>query len=1126
MSARIFFIFVSLASFSLYAQFGASVQGSVTDPSGASIPNAKVTLTNQETQRTLNTTTSGEGFYRFTGLAPGTYSLSAEAPNFNRQVQDNIPVSAEQTQAVNVRLQPGQVTQTITVSTATAPPVDTENAEIGAAITNQEINTLPQFGRDPYELIRVAPNVTADMARNGSGNSVGLPNTTGPGGANTSIFQTENQLPVSVNGQRLSNNEYLVDGVSVNSLNWGGAAVVTPNQESVKEMLVLTNAYSAEWGRNSGAQIAVTSKNGTNQFHGSGFFHYDSPALNAYNGWGGPGGALPVRDNNLYRQFGGSLGGPIVKDKLFWFFSYEGLRQTTNGVYEAWVETPDYRQMVIAARPNSITSQIFESPGIAPRVLNVLNVPCPPAFAPGTCQQVPGGINVGSLTGTTGQYNSLVGGGLTGTPDLEFAQLAAPATNRGNQYNGRMDYNATARDSLAGILYFTSLYNLSADTTTGSRPMADVNFTPLNSAVTLLYTHIFGATLLNEARANFTRFAANQITSNQGTVNWGIPRVEVQGYPIGSQGAPAGRLEFGALQGDTTPGIFAQNQYEFRDIVSKVMANHALKAGVEIRQEQDNSGLQGAARPDYVFNGLWELANSAPIYEGIAANPSTGGLPNSERYFRTPYRGLFVQDDWKLRPNLTLNLGLRWEYFGPPSVANGTLSNLIFGSEGLANSSVQQVNRLYNPAWHNFAPRVGFAYAPRASGNLVVRGGFGIFYDRIPEALFTNTAANPPDFARYGLCCGTTSSPFDNGSILYALGTSNSPFSYPVNPALAQGINPVTGSPAAGPVEIWGAQPYMPNAMVYVYSFDVQYKLPWQVTIDLGYSGSTGHHLIRLVDQNFLYPNNNNLASGAAFSAVYFPQPDDNSNYNAGLVTLRKPYAHGLQFIANYRWAKSLDNTSYEGPGAVTNQTYPQNNHSEWGPSDFDVTQILTFSTVWNIPVPGTLHSFARSLLGGWQLAPIISWHTGFPWTPVIGESVQTPGGPTLSPIRPTIYYGGAGHSESNSAFMTGSDFPNGGAAYFDTTASGPPGIGRNSWRGPHFFQTDLSFAKNTRLPFFFGETANLELRANFFNIFNQLNLMPLTFGGAGTHADQPFFGESAGALAGRVVELQARFIF
>lgn len=1105
----------------LLAQFGASLQGTVTDTTGAAVPNAKVTLINQETEKKQTTTASGEGFYRFSGLAPGSYTLLAGATGFQQQRMENIGVNAEQTQGVNITLNPGQISETVTVTAGTAPLLQTENAQVGREITSREVTALPQFARDPYELVRLAPNVTADMSRSGSGNSVTLPNTTGPGGSNSSIFQTENQLPISANGQRLSDNDYLIDGVSVNSLSWGGAAVVTPNQESVKQVLILSDAYSAEWGRNSGAQVSVISQNGTNQVHGSALFHYASPNLNAFNRWGGPGNAPPVRDNNLFRQFAGSLGGPIVKNKLFWFFSYEGLRESTNGVYQAWVETPQYLQAVASLRPNGISTQILQSKGVAPRVLTVLNAPCPSGFANNACQQAPGGIDIGSFAGAAGQYvDPLLGGGLDGVPDLEYAQIASPSVTRGNQYNGRIDFDPTAKDAIAVSMYFTDLFTFGADTSTGSRPMADVNFNPLNSAITATYTRTLSPTMLNEARANFTRFAANQIASNAGVVNWGIPRLEVQGYPIS-------RLMFGAAQGESTPGIFAQNTYEFRDIFSKVSGNHGLKFGVEIRREQDNNSLAGAARPDYVFNGLWNLANSAPIYEGIAANPVTGGPAISQRYFRTPYYGLFAQDDWKVRPNLTLNLGLRWEYFSPPFNKGGPLGNIQFGSQGLANSKIVEQHQLYNADYHNFGPRIGFAWSPGSqNSNFVVRGGFGIFYNRIPEALFSQSAANPPGFATYGICCGSSTNPFVGGKILYSLGSANSPNSYPVNPLLAQGINPATGSPTAGAVEIYGAQPYTPNAMVYVYSLGFEYKLPWKMAVDLGYSGSEGHHLIRLVNENYLYPNNMNLNGAAAFTAVYMPQPDDNSNYNAGIFSLRKLYEHGLQWVFNYRWAKSLDNSSYEGPGFVTNQTYPQNNRSEWGPSDFDATHLYTFSVIWDIPSVSKQHGLWSSVFGGWQMAPIITWHTGFPWTPVIGQSVQTPGGPTLSPIRPTVYFGGGGHSQSNDAFMSGSNFPNGGKTYFDIKDSGPPGIGRNSWRGPHYFQTDVSFAKNTRLPFFFGETANLELRANFFNLFNQLNLTPLTFSGTGTHPDQNFFGMSPGGLAGRVIELQARFSF
>lgn len=1113
-------LLLGLTPLLLLAQFGASLQGTITDPSGAVIQNATVTLTNNETQQKQTTQSSATGFYKFGGLAPGSYTLAAEAPQFNRQEVRDLTINAEQSQGANVTLTPGPITQTLTVTSEGSTELQTENAQVGAQLNSREVTSLPSFGRDPYELIRLAPNVTADMARNGSGNAVGLPNSTGPGGSNTSIFQTENQLPVSANGQRMSDNDYMVDGVSVNSLGWGGSAVLTPNQESVKELVVLTNAYSAEWGRNSGAQISVISKNGTDQLHGSALFNYTTPKWNAYNRWGGPANGKPQRDNNLYRQFAGSLGGPIVKDKLFWFVSYEGLRRSSSNIVTTWVETPQFRQALLA-RANPITAKIFQDPGITPRVVNVLNVGCPTAFAAGTCQQVQGGIDVGSFAGASGQYSpGITGGGLDGIPDLENAQVLVPSTVAGDQYNGRVDYNVTSKDALAVGMYFTHLSNFGADTSTGGRPMADVNFKPLNTAVTATYNRIVAATALNELRANLTRFAANQVTSNAGVVNYGIPRVEVQGYPIN-------RLEIGAAQGDASPGIFAQNTYEVRDIFSKVQGNHGLKFGVELRREQNNNNLAGGSRPDFVFNGLWDLANGAPIYEGVVANPQTGGPANAQRYFRSPYYGLFAQDDWKVRPNLTVNLGLRWEYYSPVSEARGNLSNIIFGSQGLANSSIQPVSRLYKPDYHNFAPRLGFAYKPLATNSkLVVRGGFGIFYDRIPQTLFNNSAFNPPGFARYGICCGSASNPFVGGKILYGVGSSTSPFSYPANPGLAQGINPSTGTPSAGAVEIWGAQQYMPNPMVYVYSLDLEYQLPGKVVVDLGYSGSEGHHLIRLVNENYLYPNNLNLNGGAAFTAVYIPQPDDNSNYNAAIVSLKRAFQHGLGFVANYKWSKSLDNTSYEGPGFVTNQTYPQNNRLEWGPSDFDATQTFNSGIVWEIAAPKNASHVLKSVLGGWELSPTITWHTGFPWTPVIGQSVQTPGGPSLSPIRPVAYYGGAGHSESNSAFMTGSNFVKGGPAYFDTKDSGPPGIGRNSWRGPHFFQTDLSFAKNTRLPFFGGETANLELRANFFNIFNKLNLAPLNFSSQGTHPELNFFGTSSAALAGRTVELQARLSF
>src|SRR5581483_4839040 len=361
----------------------------------------------------------------------------------------------------------------------------------------------------------------------------------------------------------------------------------------------------------------------------------------------------------------------------------------------------------------------------------------------------------------------------------------------------------------------------------------------------------------------------------------------------------------------------------------------------------------GGARPDYSFSGLFNLANQTPIFEGIDADPNTGGPPQAQRHFRSSTYALFAQDDWKFRPNLTFNLGLRWEYFTPLTDTDGLLTNILFPSNSLVGAKTTPVGQLYNPDRNNFGPRLGFAWSPsRFKDKLVTRGGFGIMYNRIPQVLFSNTLGNPPFFARYGICCGTSAqdfgSPFAGGQILFAFGNSNSPLSFPVNPALGVGINPATGAPAnagitASQVEAWGALPNEPNAYVYTYSLDTEYDLGHNLVASLGFQGSVSRKLIRIVNERFLIPSPANFP----FSAIFIPTPDVNANYNALLARLTRRFAQGFQFDAVYRYAKSLDMLSYEGPGAPTNQTFPQNQLTEYGPSDFDVKHNLVISGLY-----------------------------------------------------------------------------------------------------------------------------------------------------------------------------------
>jgi hypothetical protein len=599
-----------------------------------------------------------------------------------------------------------------------------------------------------------------------------------------------------------------------------------------------------------------------------------------------------------------------------------------------------------------------------------------------------------------------------------------------------------------------------------------------------------------------------------------------------------------------------------------------MKFGAEFRRDKNDNSIQGGARPLYSFVRLWNLANDTPIFESINASPVTGTPAEGAFQYRSNNYALYVQDDWKFRQNLTLNLGLRWEYFGPVKDRAGNLSNLILGSNGLQNAVVQHVDQLHDSDFNNFGPQLGFAYSPNLSNKIgfwpkkefVLRGGIGIGYNRLPNTVFLNARGNPPNLARYNICCGTApgefGTPYVGGQILYATGTGL--LGYPTNPVLGGGINPATGLPLVGKVEFYGSPQKQDNGEVYRFSLEGQQELPFRLLATLGYQGSTSRHLVRIIRlENVLPVGNDHLF------ATYFPTPDVNSNYHAMNARLQRRFANGFQFDAIYRWSKSLDQLSYEGPGGVTNQTYPLNNKTEWGPSDFDVRHNITLSGIWDLPFFRKQNNLAGKLLGGWQISGIWTHHTGFPWTPKVDVQLRTAAGEFYGPVRPIAYIGPEPLSNSNANFLqAGGIFPNAGPAvqipgtclfrnnYFilsvlpvrntpATCTSGTypgdpsnalnfPGIGRNVFRGPKYSSADMTLSKRFGIPGL-GETSGLDIRFNFFNVFNNLNLTGFGFFDNGTFVargdrfspvSNAQFGEPSGALAGRVIEFQARFNF
>jgi hypothetical protein len=1111
------------------AQFGSSITGTVLDSSGAAIPGASVTLTNAATQQTQTTTSNATGFYRFNELAPGSYSVVVTATGFKKGDLEGVAVEAETPRNVDVTLQTGGAAETVEVNGDQVPLLQTSDASIGLTIDSEEIQRLPVFGADPYELLRTAPGITGDGARSGTGGAVFLPNGAGPGGSNSGIYQTENQVQISANGQRQADNNFMVDGVSVNSLTHGGAAVVSPNQEAVAQISVVSTSYDASLGRNTGAQIQVVSKSGTNALHGSAFFLYDEPGLNAFNKYGGPTpGTLTVRNDNQQRTWAGSIGAPLVRNKLFLFGSFSEYKVSNPSFTTSYVQTPQFIAALQANRSGGVSEAIATDPAAQPHILQIITPTCTGYGGP--CQVVTGGLDLGSLTpgGTTqlGVFpDSAAGGGLDGVPDVENAQLFVPNQSRGNQYNGRIDWQATPRDLVAGSVFFTKLDNLGSSGTTPAAPQSYLPFKPLNSAATLIYIHTFSPSWINELRGNSTRFADNQVVDGGNTVNFGIPYINVQNYPFA--------LQYGVNFGNTSPAAFAENTYEVRDTVSHIFGNHTLRAGIETRFEQDNDNLSGEERPVYAFNGLWAFANDASVFEAISADPNTGGVANTQRYFRSEDYAVFVQHDWKVNPNLTLNTGLRWEEFTPLANKGFEVNYPELGPAGTELSGLRLVphNHLWNFEHHNIGPKIGFAYTPPIFHNkLVVRGGYALAYNHLDIALFNNALEDGPGIASFGLCCGGTG---NTAGIQYNLGTSHSPSSFPANPALKTGVN-ANGFPnGGGQVEIYGALPNLRYPSSDLYSLEIERELGPYMTATVGYGGSVGRHYARLVDQNFLYNN----ANSPVFAA-YFAQTDSVQSYNALNVQVRRPMHHNIGYSFIYTYAKSMDQVSNgDLADGAANQTNPGDNASEYGPSDYDIKHRIVATGLYQTPTFHTHNGFVDALVNGFQINGTYTYHTGFPWTPVTTSLNTVPvqnGAATQNVVRPLEYFGGAGTSCSNSAFTTGSNFSDrsgagGGTNYFSTTLPPlgvyKPGIGRNSFRGPCYQDLDISLAKQFSHDFGDHHTL-LRIQANMYNFLNELQLQPIGNNSGGSNIASAYFGYAQAADSGRVVEFFARIQF
>lgn len=1140
------------------AQFQASLTGVVTDTQGGIIPGATMALTNTATNETKNTVTNGAGVYMFGALPPAQFKLTVAAKGFQSQTIDNVRIIPEQANALNIHLALATVVSTVTVNAAQTPLMDTETPNIGGTISSNEVEHMPSFGRDVFQLTNLAAGTTGDQSQASGGGTFSLPGTQGPGGpsANTGIFATENGPQSLAAGQQYENNGISVDGISTASAVWGGTSVITPTEESVQSVRVVSNDYSAEVGRFSGEQIQVTSKSGTNTVHGSAFFQAWRPGLNAYQRYNGNpsafyGPGTPsqrglLKDTQDFNQMGGSVGGPIWKNHAFAFFAYETERNNSNVTGTGWYDTAAFDAL---APSGSIASTYLSYPGNRVSSTGTINVTCAEiGLAEGTsCVAIPGqGLNIGSPLKTplgtqdpswTSPTSPGVGGGLNSTTaDIAEYTTVNPTDVVDQQFNGRVDADAGSKDHVAFAIYWvpvTQSYYNSTDRTYNLW-----HHDAINDAFSGIWDHSFSSNLLNEARANAAGWRWNEVTTNS-QAPFGLPQDS-----IGTIGSSTTIQSFGA----GGPSDFDQWTYSFDDVATRTVDKHTIKFGGELTRLYYLNVNPTAARPGFGFFNVWDFLNDAPMSESGTFDP-TSGLPTAGRQDnREDLWGFFVQDDWKATPNLTLNMGVRYSYFGPLDSKEGNLYKVQFGTGTnlLTGMSIQSGGGLWNPQHLNFGPQFGFTYSPdKWKQRFVVRGGYGLNYNQEEIAISSQSYFNPGLEVSPNFTMSLPSSP--NPGIVYSIPSDvHSLYGYPPNPntIVSFGAN---GLPTTGQVSVNAFSNNFKTMYTEHWSLDTETDLGYQFLLTVGYQGSVMRHLFFREDENAAASVEDIPLNPQVNSVIYWSNLAHGS-YNAGLVELKHQLTHTFLLDGQFTWGKSMDNSS----APYEDQDYPYDTSLNWGRSDYDISKQGRVYGMWQPVIFHGSRSWAEKIAGGWSLSGVFNVHSGFPWTPVYDSTVGNLYCSTCpyTQVLPAAYLGGAGNDTSNDAFKSGpgvgsganKNFPlaaaNGNAyAYFapPTLTAGPtfpatggtapaaPGIRRNSWTGPGYRDVDATVSKVFGMPYWKREGAGIEVRADAFNLFNNLNFNPTSIANNISSAN---FGQAGSALGSRTVTLQARFQF
>jgi len=1049
----------------LSQQVTATITGQITDPSSAPIPGAKITATDTERGTTYTATTNGEGYYRLPQLPVGVYTIKAENAGFQSMTQSNVTLELNQIAKLDFQLQVGNVSTTVEV-TGAAPVLQTESTQLGQVIDSRTNTTLPLATRNYVQLtLLTAGSVHPDPS------------------AFTNGQTTANSGRPYVNGNREQANNFILDGMDNNQVS-DNLVGYAPSVDAIQEFNEITQNAPAEFGNFMGGIVSTSIKSGTNQYHGDLFEFFRNDVLNA-NSWSNNFNDAP-RAKLRWNEFGGTIGGPIKHDKLFFFADYQGQRFDTptstgaTSVLTAQERAGDFSQLLAGPNPVQLYNP-FSTGANGNRVPFAGNI-IPSNLLNPVAQKIVSATSAYPLPTGPGLINNLL---YTSHSDIN-----------GDQGDIKIDYNLSEKDRLFGRYSRSQIDNPS----TNNIPLFYNSFAtyPAHNGV-LDWVHTVSPAIVNEAR-----FGVNYVLVNNGAAANGLANFP---QTVGLPGIPSSILPAMNFNGGDAATIgnsdiyqlFADTVIQYEDTVNITKGAHTFHLGFQGERQRINtfySGNNGRAGT-FTFDGRY-TAGPNPLATAsattgfaeadfILGQPAQvgGGVNGGTWGQRANIFSTFFQDDWHVRPNLTLNLGLRWELHTPWVEVKDRESNfgLISGTfyqAGASSCPFNNCRALYNQynGITNFQPRIGAAWNVRR--NTVVRAAYTL--SSYLEGTGTNLrpTINPP-FAH------------ENQAIYTSQSLPSSTLSDGFNPFLANVADPFSGAL----IRLW--DPNVRPAVSNQWNFTIQQEVAPNTTLQVGYVGQRTTHLMVPMPylQKELLPNgtivNSPYLSGnptlqSEISQISGTASNGNQSYNSLQAVLQKRFSSGLEASVAYTYSKCMtDSSGYYGSwGAQATPTSPywQNLYdkkAEWGPCYYDATHILTSYATYDIPVGkgrkfgSNLNKVADAVVGGWQVNGILSLHTGFPLTVSAGDASGTNSrGSRANCLAPAKIFGA-----QNS--------PSGGYQWFDPSAFGPadPGTFGNcgvaTVRGPGLHTLDLSLAKFFNIT----EHQSLEFRAESVNFTN-----------------------------------------